>query len=98
MPNLNSTIDLDVKKFFRWWLRELDFLVPEKIRQLVNEKQGFIIVRPEGNRLALAYELNGQEEPLATLDRNASGVERYKALRAKDERLVKANLVLRLTG
>jgi hypothetical protein len=57
MPNLNSTIDLDVKKFFRWWLRELDFLVPEKIRQLVNEKRGFIIVRPEGNQLALTYRL-----------------------------------------
>ncbi len=98
MPNLNSTIDLDVKKFLRWWLRELDFLVPEKIRQLVNEKQGFIIERPEGNRLALTYVLNEQEEPVATLDRNASGIEQYKALRAKDERLAKANLILRLTG
>jgi len=98
MPNLNSTIDLDVKKFFRWWLRELDFLVPEKIRQLVNEKRGFIIVRPEGNQLALAYRLNGQAEPLAILERNASGIAQYKALRAKDERLAKANLILRLTA
>lgn len=98
MPNLNSTIDLDVKKFFRWWLRELDFLVPEKIRQLINEKQGFIIVRPENNRLALTYILNDQAEPLAVLERNAAGIEQYKALRAKDERLAKANLILRLTG
>ncbi|MDO9048320.1 MAG: PilN domain-containing protein [Methylobacter sp.] len=115
MPNLNSTIDLDVKKFFRWWLRELDFLVPEKIRRLVNEKQGFIIVRPENNRLALTYVLiardgvyaasqsgtgaaNEQAEPLAILERNASGIEQYKALRAKDERLAKANLILRLTA
>ncbi|MGZ5010230.1 MAG: PilN domain-containing protein [Methylobacter sp.] len=98
MPNLNSTIDLDVKKFFRWWLRELDFLVPEKIRQLVNEKRGFIIVRPEGNQLALTYLLNKQAEPLAILERNASGIAQYKALRAKDERLAKANLILRLTA
>ncbi|MGZ8172794.1 MULTISPECIES: PilN domain-containing protein [Methylobacter] len=98
MPNLNSTIDLDVKKFFRWWLRELDFLVPEKIRQLVNEKRGFIIVRPEGNQLALTYRLNEQAEPLAILERNASGIAQYKALRAKDERLAKANLILRLTA
>ncbi len=98
MPNLNSTIDLDIKKFFRWWLRELDFLVPEKIRQLVNEKQGFIIVRPEGNQLALTYMLNEQAEPLAILERNASGATQYKALRAKDERLAKANLILRLSG
>jgi len=98
MPNLNSTIDLDVKKFFRWWQRELDFLVPEKIRQLVHEKQGFIIVRPENNRLALTYVLNEKIEPLAILERNAAGIEQYKALRAKDERLAKANVILRLTG
>ena len=106
MPNLNSTINLDVKKFFRWWLRELDFLVPEKIRQLVNEKQGFIIVRPEGNQLALTYVHSArhgvyaasQAEPLAILERNASGIAQYKALLAKDERLAKADLILRLTG
>jgi general secretion pathway protein L len=97
MPNLNSTIDLDAKKFFRWWLRELDFLVPEKVRQLVNEKQGFIVVRPQNNQLALTYVLNGVVEPLAILERNASGTEQYKALQAKDERLAKANLILRLT-
>ncbi|WP_333874306.1 PilN domain-containing protein [Methylobacter sp.] len=98
MLNLNSTIDLDIKKFFRWWLRELDFLVPEKIRQLVNEKQGFIIVRPEGNRLALTYLLNDQAESLAILERNVSGIAQYKALLAKDERLAKADLILRLSG
>jgi len=98
MPNLNSTIDLDVKKFFRWWLRELDFLVPEKIRQLVHEKQGFIIVRPENDRLALTYVLNEKIEPLVKLERNAAGIEQYKALRAKDERLAKADVILRLTG
>jgi general secretion pathway protein L len=97
MPSLNSTIDLDIKKFFRWWLRELDSFVPEKVRRLVNEKQGFIVVRPEDNRLALSYVLNGRSEPLAVLERNATGMAQYKALLAKDARLAKANLVLRLT-
>jgi Competence protein A./Fimbrial assembly protein (PilN). len=35
---------------------------------------------------------------LAILERNASGIAQYKALRAKDERLAKANLILRLTA
>ncbi len=39
-----------------------------------------------------------QAEPLATLERNASGIAQYKALLAKDERLAKADLILRLTG
>ncbi|MGR9013440.1 MAG: PilN domain-containing protein [Gammaproteobacteria bacterium] len=98
MANLNSTINLDVKKFFRWWRRELEFLVPEKIKRLVNEQQSFIIVRPEGNQLALTYAGNGVAEPLAVLERNASGAAQYKTLLSKDDRLAKANLILRLTG
>ncbi len=98
MPSLNSTIDFDVKKFFRWWLRELEFLVPEKISQWVFEKQSYMIIRPEGNRLALAYIHEGEAEPMATLERNASGMAQYKALLAQDERLAKADLILRLTA
>lgn len=98
MLNLNSTIDLDADKFLRWWLRELEFLVPEKIRQWVSGQQGCIIVRPEGNQLMLTYIANGQAEPLAALERNASGIAQYKALLIKDERLAKANLILRLTA
>ncbi|HEY8094976.1 MAG TPA: PilN domain-containing protein [Methylobacter sp.] len=98
MPNLNSTIDLDVKKFFRWWLRELEFLVPEKISRWAFEKQSFIIVRPEGNRLALTYAYEEEIEPLAILERNASGIAQYKALLAQDDRLAKAYSILRLTG
>ena len=171
MPNLNSTIDLDVKKFFRWWLRELDFLVPDKIRQLVNEKQGFIIVRPRGNELILTHVLNVRDtvhattpsetdaspaneeaeslpdfvsvpdfeslpdyepphdleplpdpeplpelksnatlrpwlysdypnriEQLGIVERNASGIAQYIALLARDERLAKAAVIVRLTA
>lgn len=98
MLNLNSTIDLDVKKFFRWWRRELSFLVPEKIRQIINDRRGTIIVRPEGNQFELTYVLNGQVEPLIKLDRNESGTAQYKALLADDERLIKANLIFRLSS
>ncbi|MFI3185498.1 MAG: PilN domain-containing protein [Methylococcaceae bacterium] len=104
MANLNSTIDLDVKKFFRWWQRELSFLVPEKIKLRIFEQRGFIIVRPEGSQLALTYLSSARDgvvnapESLAMLERNDSGIAQYKALRAKDERLVKANLILRLSA
>ncbi|MFA5922844.1 MAG: PilN domain-containing protein [Methylococcaceae bacterium] len=97
MLNLNSTIDLDFKQFFRWWKRELDFLVPEKIKQLVIDKQGFIIVSPRGNQLVLTYIRDGQIEPLATLDRGARDAT-FQGLYEKDERLAKADIILRLTG
>ena len=97
MLNLNSTIDLDFKQFFRWWKRELAFLVPEKIKQLVSNKQGFIIVSPEGSQLVLTYISDGQIEPLATLNRGAKDLT-FQRLYEQDERLAKANIILRLTG
>ncbi|WP_020158253.1 MULTISPECIES: PilN domain-containing protein [Methylobacter] len=97
MLNLNSTIDLDFKKFFRWWARELDFLVPEKIKRLVHEKQGVILIRPDNNHLEMTYILNGKVEPIATLERNESDIADVKALLAKDERFAKTDVVLRLT-
>jgi general secretion pathway protein L len=97
MLNLNSTIDINFKQFFRWWKRELGFLVPEKIKRLVNDKQGFIIISPEGSQLVLTYTHDGQSEPLATLDRGARDPA-FQGLYEKDERLVKATVILRLKG
>ena len=95
--NLNSTIDLDFKQFLRWWKRELGFLVPEKIKQLVNDKQGFIIITPEGSQFVLSYANDGQTESLATLDRSARD-QTFQYLCGKDERLASASIILRLSG
>lgn len=97
MPNLNSAIELDFKKFFRWWKNELRFLVPDKIKEFVSDKRGTIIVRPEGNQFALSYWLEWRDEPLIKIDRDESGIDKYKALLTSDERLRKADLIFRLT-
>ncbi len=97
MLKLNSAIDLDFKKFFRWWIRELVFLIPDRIKQLISDQRGTIIVRPEGNHFVLSYYREGREEPLIKVDRDELGISKYKELLASDERLQKANLILRLT-
>lgn len=97
MPNLNSAIELDYNKFFRWWKRELLFLVPVRIKQLIIDQNGTLIVRPEGNQFSLAYWFEGNEEPLGKFDRDESGIARYKEMLASDERFSKADLVFRLT-
>ena len=97
MLNLNSTIDLNFKQFFRWWKRELAFLVPEKIKELVNDQQGFIIIRPEGSHLVLSYVQNGQSETLE-IPESAARELTFQRLCEKDERLAKAKVILRLTG
>lgn len=96
MLNLNSTIELDARKFYRWWCRELAFLVPEKIKQLVNNHLGYLVVRRVDDRLHLSYENGDLVEDLGELERNENGIQQYKALLEKDERLAKANLILRL--
>lgn len=97
MPNLNSAIELDFKKFLRWWKRELSFLIPDRIKQLVSDRHGTLIVRPEGNQFALSYWFEGSEEPLAKLDRDELGMAKYREMLAADERLQKADLIFRLT-
>ena len=97
MLNLNSTIDFDVKKFFRWWKRELSFWVPERIKNIVNDRRGTIIVSPVENLFDVSYAYDGIVEPLARIERNESGSARYKALISADERLQKANVIFRLS-
>jgi len=96
MLNLNSTIDIDYKQFLRWWTRELDFLVPAKLKQWVTDQQGYLIVSPNGNQLTLTYRYNEQSELLATVDRNETGLVQFKTLREKDERLTKVQVILKL--
>ncbi len=98
MLNLNSTIDLDFKSFLRWWQRELDFLVPEKIKQLLTDQQGYLIVSPDGNQLTLTYRCNQQSEVLARVDRNESSIAQFTSLRDNDERYTNARVILRLTS
>lgn len=98
MLNLNSNINLDFKTFLHWWRRELGFLVPEKIQQLFNDKRGYVVVSPEGNQLILTYVHGELSENLAKIDRNGAGIAHYKSLKESDERLAKANVILRLTA
>ena len=96
MPKLNSEIDLDFKKFFRWWKRELQSLIPGRIKELVSDRKGTIIVRPDNKQFALSYWFDGKEEHLANLERDELGAAKYKGLLDVEERLQKADLILRL--
>ncbi|CAG7855994.1 hypothetical protein MCAMS1_00324 [biofilm metagenome] len=97
MPNLNSAIDLDFKKFFRWWKRELGFLVPDKINALISDKRGTIIVRPDGNQFSLSYWFNWRDEPLIKIDQDENGLSKFRELLASDEKYQKADIIFRLT-
>jgi general secretion pathway protein L len=96
MPNLNSTIDMDFKRFLRWWRRELMFLVPEKLRHLVTDQHGLLVFSPEQSYFNVSYTFAGESIFLATLERNETGIAQFKALQSSDEKYAKAGAVLRL--
>lgn len=93
--NLKSNVKL--KPFLRWWMRELSFLVPLKLRQFFHAPHGAIIVRPVGKQFELHYEINGQREFLAFLARDNSSVETVKNL-ISTERFKNAIFILRLSS
>jgi len=96
MLNLNSTVDLDFKAFLSWWQRELGQLVPENVKRLVTDQQGFIIITPEPGKLHLSFEEDGERQYLTSLDRNEGSAAWYQQWVEQDERLAKASVVLRL--
>lgn len=96
MLNLNSNIDLNFKKFFRWWSRELEFLVPERLKSLIVDKSGVIFVKLRDNRLELVYQSEAAVEQLAIVDRNEDGFAQIRDKLAAEERLAKAAVVIRL--
>jgi len=97
MLSLNSTIDLNFKLFFRWWKRELDFLMPEKIKQIVNNDQGVVVITHNDSQLILSYCTEDTEELLLTIDRTEKSFN-VQSLYEKDERLAKAEVLVRLSG
>ncbi|MFZ2726559.1 MAG: PilN domain-containing protein [Methylococcaceae bacterium] len=98
MANLNSTIELDYKKFLRWWWRELSFFIPEKIKQLITNEVGLMIISPHKRQFLIHYQHNEQSELIATLERSDSNNNLFKNYCDKDPRLAKAKIVLRLNA
>lgn len=70
--------------------------MPEQIKQIVTDKQGVLIVRSEDGRLELIYHSGQNYESLGVLDRNEEGMAQFKDMLARDERLVKAKVIIRL--
>ncbi|TAL50576.1 MAG: hypothetical protein EPN89_04670, partial [Methylovulum sp.] len=82
MLNLNTNVNIDFKVFLRWWRRELSFLVPEKIKRLFNDKQGFVVIRTEGPQLILAY-LPGEQDYSSSAASDAGASDAQEALQVE---------------
>lgn len=94
MLNLNSNVELDVNKFFRWWAGELAVFMPDKLKQLISEPQGIMLIKPVEGGFQLRYEQDGQSEDWIHLSVNEQSQTDVQRLMQQDERLLKARKVL----
>ncbi|CAG1023407.1 hypothetical protein DOJK_02302 [Patescibacteria group bacterium] len=97
MLNLNSTINIDWRDFLHWWKHELYLLVPNKIKRLLSDNQGFLIITVNSKELFLTYQTDYQTEFLGILKRNVSAISEYQELLEIDPRFKKAKIILRLS-
>lgn len=95
--NLQTTFDLDIKSFFHWWGRELTFLIPQKLRQILSDRSGNLVFTVGGSGVNVGFyrETAGNESAfsrhLDSADRDA-----YQKLKNQYADIEKADCILRL--
>ncbi len=97
--NLQSTIDIDFKRFFQWWGRELAFLIPVGIRRFLSDKPARIILT--ANNLGFnvsSYLDEDQVEPVFSRFFEFSEREVFETLIQQVPGLEKAEYILALNA
>lgn len=95
--NLDTTIDIDVKKFFQWWGRELAFLVPQALRQRLREHHGSVILVPVGQGFELSL-LDDSGQTLIQRIIDAGQADGFQQLKSRYQTIDIAEIVLRLSA
>lgn len=96
--NLKTDIDFDIKQFFQWWGRELSHCLPEKIRQKLSDKSGYVYLSVTDEKVLFDQVIEGQPYKQNTLALNDASSENYQQLISGNSELEKADFVLRLSS
>lgn len=95
--NLDTTIDFDLKRFFRWWGGELAFLVPKSLLQHLRERHGSVIFTPSAQGFEVAL-LDDDERIVARRSVDVNHPDGFKQLKGQYPAMEKADFVLRLSA
>ncbi|MCQ8127059.1 PilN domain-containing protein [Methylomonas rivi] len=95
--NLDTTIDFDLKRFFRWWGGELAFLVPKSLLQHLRERHGSVIFTPSAQGFEVAL-LDDDERIVARRSVDVNQPDGFKQLKGQYPAMEKADFVLRLSA
>jgi general secretion pathway protein L len=97
MLKLDTSIDLSLQKFLRWWGGELAFFIPLKLLKLLGGGRVALVLERREDALKASYvsEESVRELGLLTLDGDAPG--KRGQLLAENPELDNAELILRLS-
>lgn len=96
MLQLDKPIDAELQKFFRWWAKELAFLVPGPIRKLLGGRSEFLELVRTSEGLDVTYRNREIERKLGTFDLNGAGGRAREQLLETMPELAEARIALRL--
>jgi len=96
--NLQTTINFDLKGFFQWWGRELAFLVPKKILQLLVDRSSSLIftIEEQGFNVRF-YQDSALMEPNLNQHLDSADAAAYQNLKTQFAEIEKADCILCLS-
>jgi len=94
--NLNAEFDFNLKRFFRWWGRELAFWIPEKLKQALTDRTGYMYLHVAEGNFQFSRIIDGKKKKIADLAFNEQGLEPFQRFIEVNEELKNAHLILRL--
>lgn len=92
--NLQTTINFDLKRFWIWWIDELSFFVPKKIKSLMVDQSGVLVIIENQHGFDLSFYNKSESVPILNVSLSISGNEDFLALKEKYPYLDKAKFVL----
>ena len=96
--NFSKNIDFDFKRFFLWWGRELSFWIPERLKQALSDKTGYVFLHISAGKMKFSSLREGQRKTIVELAFNEQGLALAQKLLEENEDVKKAYLILRLSS
>ena len=92
--NLHTTINFDLKRFWIWWIDELSFFIPKKIKSMLVDQSGILVIFENQNNFDLKFYKKNEHSPFLKVSIKSDGHEDFDLLKEKYPYLNKSKIVL----
>lgn len=96
MLKLDTEINIDFPAFLHWWAGELRALLPDWIRQIINESRSILIIEPDENQIAVKLVAGESNRSVGQFPLNDLGKSQFRALLNEQQALANAEVLIRI--